>query len=227
MAIHIPNTDSPNWLLRAASKLEKDCHRKASYKYRAQIRELKNENDRLILKGETIIPTLQEEIERLKAELEEKNKLCVALQKKLVDYEMSPKGKDTSESSESEVENEDLDDKEWVELIENQILEGEKPGKVAITLPVDQEIDQKRESELKEMTDLRCMAPTPLITRYPVSRIQQPPSSPKKRARSLSPPSANSPPLVSSPLFCNPNPPAMIRTPDGPGQGVKRKRRKK
>jgi len=270
MAIHIPSTDSPNWLLRAASRLEKELYRTISYNYRVKIKSLKLENEHLIRKGEIIIPTLQEEVQRLKAELESKNKLCtelqglkaelesknklcVELQSRLVDFEMTSRDLVFNESDDEEGNKNDgkegnkndgtyKDDSEKdVEKEERNNSESEvegdcndstnekdenieKPNSVSITLSVDQEIGKARKREIDELTNLKDMAPDLLITLYPISRIQRPPlGSPRKRARSLSPPANNLPPASSSPLC---NPPAMIGTSVGPGQSVKRKRRR-
>jgi len=63
---------------------------------------------------------------------------------------------------------------------------------------------------------------TPIVTNLD-SQVHQAPISPKKRIRSLSPPPANNLAPDSSPL----SDPAMTDTPYGPGQRVKRKKRKK
>jgi len=224
MAIHLPSTASNNWLLRAAAKLEKACYRNAGYKYRVKIKELKAENDDLIRKGEIIIPPLQAEIRRLKEELEKKNKQCAELQQQLVDYEMSSNpiySEDVETGSEVESEQEDNTGK-----LQEKI--GTSPeGSVAISLPVDHGREGERAREIKEFIDLKCMSPKSLLKQYPVARVQKPPSSPKKRTRSLSPPKSDSPPQSSPPCLNPQNTPVMTITYSGPGQVVKRKRRKK
>jgi len=73
----------------------------------------------------------------------------------------------------------------------------------------------------EEITNIK--SPNDLLTIFTNPDSQaQPPRSPKKRIRSLSPPPANNLTPVSSPLSI----PAMTDIPDGPGQGVKRTRRK-
>jgi len=220
MASQLPNTDSPSWLLRAASKLEKDLYRKISYKYRVKIKDLKTEIERLLRKGEQMQMTFQDEVKRLKAELGIKDKRCGELyrrvadcQTKLLDYEMSTrdivwnesdeeeqrdveKGKQNEDDVESEVEigeqnsEDDIEsedesgeqkseESEVVKEDQNFVKEKQEIRSVAITLPWDRESEKLRRREIEELTNLREMAPDPLITAYPLFRARHPLGSPK------------------------------------------------
>jgi len=79
MANTFPPTTSFDWLQRAALKLQKSCYRNAGFKYRKIIKELKNEIERLLKRGEEIVLPLQEENNRLKNEIKEKEKQCYDL----------------------------------------------------------------------------------------------------------------------------------------------------
>jgi len=280
MAIAVPTTASFNWLLQAATKLEKACYRKINYKYRVKLKDLNNENDQLLLKCEVMIPALQEEIQRLKVELEAKDKLCAQLK---VDLEMTRRIalKGSNESDEwlgnSTDSNENIDEDPNENIDEEETEDNEKPVEPSNDKKTIENADKKtienadkksvENAEMDEKTVDKIIVskktvdelktdtgktvedtnhpskpaiveigigiktpndliqlPTPLILTNLDPQAHQPPSSPKKRTRSLSPQSSvlnltND----SSPLA----PPEMIETPTGPGQGVKRKKRKK
>jgi len=217
-----------------------------------------------------MIPALQEEIQRLKLELEAKDKLCAQLK---VDLEMtrriSLKGSNESDEwlGNSTDSNENIDE-DPNENIDEEETDDEKPvepsndkktienadKKPVENADMDEKtidkiiVSKKTVDELKNKTDIGktvedtnhpaiveigigiktpndlIQLPTPLILTNLDHQAHQPPSSPKKRTRSLSPQSSvRNLTNDSSPLA----PPEMIETPTGPGQGVKRKRRKK
>jgi len=247
--------------------MEKGCYRKANYKYRVKLKELNTENDRLLEKCEFVLPALQEENQRLKATLEEKDKLCKQLQQRIIDLEMSNRIKDSESDewvaslSESDDDSDNdkkpsvKDDKVVEKFIEklNTIMT-KKPAKkpktettteIEETTKTEEPIEKTETMEKTETTtiekpktvkkllveeislvktpnDLLMLRPKPICTN-PDSQVNQPPSSPKKRTRSLSPLPANNLPPDSSPLLI----PVMTDTLNGPGHSVKRKRRKK
>jgi len=128
MATQVPKTGSFDWLLRAATKLEKAIYRKSNYKYREKIKALKEEIDRYKRQCEIMIPSLQVEVSRLKEELVMKNKRCV-------DLEMSQRiCKSNSDSDDEwlfkhdlnlteEEENSDHDEDNSIEEIKTDIVE--------------------------------------------------------------------------------------------------------
>jgi len=217
--ITFPCTAPFNWLLQAASKLQKSCYRKAGFTNRTKIKEQSILIDKLKENGEKMMAEYELEIRELKSELKKKNEMVARLtspcEKKCPPVKPSPQGGIFK-----------VKPKKW---------------KITVSLPtINTTIYDKREIELDEMTviieDLLdacyyCYDPPPSVIKETFS-IPAPQVTPlankskKKRVRSPqsshSSASDTSPPLNPHDALLNKSPLSL-----GPSPGKRRKKKKK
>jgi len=238
MANILPSTAPFDWLLLAATKLQTSSYRKAGFKYKKIIRDLKNEIERLSKRGEEIVFSLQDEILQLKDRLKEKDKLCYELQseietlqidaeEKIISYkESSPKS--DVKTVETITETITIETTEFKETPLNETKNKEpNTEEIEKETKIEKEIESNAESggekekvrnkefdraEYERKVDLE-------MSGFKVSKVSK-----TKRLHSFSPSSSST--SESSPLCLSPSIPHFTNRPK-PGKGRNRKRRKK
>jgi len=244
MANILPSTAPFDWLLLAATKLQTSSYRKAGFKYKNIIRNLKNEIERLTKRGEEIVFSLQDEILRLKDQLKEKDKLCYELQSEIETLQIDAEEKTTlyestlisdvktvetqesiteTNTTETNVKTTEIKETPLNETknkeTEPNTEEIEKETK--IEKEIDVESGGKKEKVMKKEFD-RAEYERMIDLEMSSGKVSKVPKT--KRLHSFSPSSSST--SESSPLCLSPSIPHFTNRPK-PGKGRNRKRRKK